>query len=83
VIDGKVIVAGGEGNPGLPSGVFPEVELYDPDADLWLSEQPMLTPRHGMAGAVWERSFYVPGGALSAGFAAVTTHEVFTLAEAP
>ena len=39
---------------------------------------PMPTPRHGMGGAGVGDSFYVPGGANRAGFAAVATHEVLT-----
>lgn len=76
VINGRIIVAGGEGNPSDASGVFPDVEAYDVAQDRWEPLPPMPTPRHGMAGAVWDDAFYVPGGATRLGFAAVDTHEV-------
>ena len=77
VLEGKVIVVGGEGDINRPSGVFSEVESYDPLADAWTSLEPMLTPRHGMAAAAIGDSLYVPGGATKQGFGAVATAEAF------
>jgi len=77
VIGDRVIVAGGEGNPNSPSGVFSEVEAYDPVVNRWESLAPMPTPRHGMGAAVWDGALYVPGGASKELFMAVDTHEVF------
>jgi N-acetylneuraminic acid mutarotase len=78
VVDGKIAVVGGEGNPDAASGVFPQAELYDPVADAWTSLADMPTPRHGMGAAGFEGKLYVPGGADVMAFAAVDTHEVLT-----
>jgi N-acetylneuraminic acid mutarotase len=78
VVDGAIVVVGGEGNPAAPSGVFPEVERYDPATDAWQELPPMPRPRHGMAAVGLDGGLYVPGGASVQGFGAVATHEVFT-----
>jgi N-acetylneuraminic acid mutarotase len=75
----RLVVAGGEGNRDLSSGVFPDVEVYDARADTWTALEPMLTPRHGMAAAAWADRLHVPGGATVAGFGAVDVHEVLTI----
>ena len=74
-----IIVAGGELNAANPNSVFAEVEAYTVSTDTWLALPPMITPRHGTGGAVWNSSFYVPGGATRTGFEAVDTHEVLRL----
>jgi N-acetylneuraminic acid mutarotase len=76
VIGDRIIVVGGEGNPGTPTGVFEEVEAYDAIGDRWQALAPMVTPRHGMGAAVWNGALYVPGGASRELFGAVDTHEV-------
>jgi hypothetical protein len=48
---GSVFVAGGE-RAGIP---VPDVEIYDPAADLWTAAPPLPTPRSGAAAA------FVPG----------------------
>ncbi|MEZ4318241.1 MAG: kelch repeat-containing protein [Myxococcota bacterium] len=73
--DGRIWVAGGEGNPLDPDGVFAEVEVYDPAADAWTSEAPLPTPRHGTGAAPWRGGVLVPGGAVVQGFRAVDTVE--------
>jgi hypothetical protein len=78
VIDGKLIVVGGEGNGDDPSGVFAQVESYDPATDAWTSHAAMPHPRHGMGAAVVGGTLYVPGGADVTIFAAVDTHDAFT-----
>jgi N-acetylneuraminic acid mutarotase len=78
VVGGRIIVAGGEGNPDAQSGVFPQVESYDPAGNQWTALAPMPTPRHGMGAAAWDGSLYVPGGATTQAFGAVDTHEVLT-----
>jgi N-acetylneuraminic acid mutarotase len=80
IVAGRIIVAGGEGNRSTATGVFAEVEAYDPATSQWTSLAPMVTPRHGMGAAVWNDQLYVPGGATQEGFGAVATHEVFSLA---
>ena len=78
VIGDRIYVVGGEGNPAVPSGVFPQVEAYHPATNTWDSLAPMPVPRHGMGAAAWNGSLYVPGGATTDGFGAVATHEIFT-----
>jgi N-acetylneuraminic acid mutarotase len=79
VVDGRIAVVGGEGNRDTASGVFPQTEIYDPDADAWDSLADMPTPRHGMAAAGLDGGLYVPGGADHQSFGAVATHEVLRL----
>ncbi len=74
----RVIVAGGEGNGAVGSGVFATVEAYDPVADRWSALPDMTTPRHGTGAASLDGRFYMPGGADRQAFAAVATVEVFT-----
>jgi N-acetylneuraminic acid mutarotase len=78
VIDGELIVVGGEGNPDASTGVFPQVEAYDPVADSWRTLEQMPTPRHGMGAAAWDGSLYVPGGAPVQNFSATDVHEILT-----
>ena len=77
---GRLWVIGGEGNGDDPSGVFPQVEAYDPLLDKWESMPPMLTPRHGTgAGAdsgEGNNGIIVPGGADQQAFGAVDTVEI-------
>jgi N-acetylneuraminic acid mutarotase len=62
VAKGVIVVAGGEGNAALPSGVFADVEAYDPVADKWITLPSMRTPRHGTGAATVDDVVYVPGG---------------------
>jgi hypothetical protein len=81
VIDGLVVVVGGEGNmaPGN-MGVFPQTELYDAVTDRWTTMKPMMTPRHGMGAAVIAGKLYVPaGGTIDGGANPVALVEAFSL----
>ncbi len=78
VADGRLYVIGGEGNPAAASGVFAEVEAYDPETDRWTSLPPPPTPRHGTGAAALLGQIYVPGGATQEGFGAVATNERLT-----
>jgi N-acetylneuraminic acid mutarotase len=78
VIDDRLIVVGGEGNPDATSGVYPQVEAYDDASDTWTSLGVMPTPRHGMGAAVVGDTLYIPGGATQQSFGAVDTNEAFT-----
>lgn len=78
VVDDRLIVMGGEGNPDAPSRVFAQVEAYAPATDAWTTLAPMPTPRHGLGAAAWAGRLYVPGGATRDGFGAVDVHEVLT-----
>ncbi len=78
VVDGRLIVLGGEGNPATATRVFAEVEAYTPATHAWATLPPMPTPRHGLGAAVWAGRLYVPGGATRDGFGAVADHEILT-----
>lgn len=77
VFGGRIYVFGGEGNAGAPSGVFADVEAYDPTADSWMALAPMKTPRHGTGAAAVIDRILVPGGATTQAFGAVDTVESF------
>jgi N-acetylneuraminic acid mutarotase len=76
-IDDRIYVIGGEGNTAVPSGVFPDVTVYDATADAWETLAPMQTPRHGTGAASVDGVIYVPGGADTQGFGAVDTNEAY------
>ena len=82
VLDGRIYVLGGEGAPNA-SGVFAEVEAYQPSNDVWTIFEPMLTPRHGTGAATVGDTIYVPGGATVEGFGFVDTVEAFTPGMSP
>ena len=82
VINGQIVVVGGEGNAvsANPNRVFPETDVYDPAANTWRTMAPMRTPRHGMGAAGVGNTLYVPGGATAqGGGTAVAILEAFTL----
>ena len=63
VVDGKVYVFGGEGNPDPASkGVFNQTEVYDVKKNTWKKLQPMKVPRHGTAAVTVGRSIYIAAG---------------------
>lgn len=70
VVRDRIVVAGGEGNPAVPSGVFPQTEVFVPASNSWFSLPNMRTPRHGTGGAAIGNTFYVPGGAAVQSFGA-------------
>jgi N-acetylneuraminic acid mutarotase len=76
VVNGSIVVVGGEGNPAEGSGVYPQVESYDPTTDSWTQLAPMKTPRHGMGAVGYQGALYVPGGATVQGFGATEINEV-------
>ena len=77
VVQGLVYVFGGEGNADLASGVFDEVQQYDPSVDRWRQLLPMPTPRHGIGAAVIEGRIHIPGGATMQGFGVSGHHDSF------
>jgi N-acetylneuraminic acid mutarotase len=82
VVNGLVIVVGGEGNSMSANSnrVFPETDVYDPAANSWRTAAPMRTPRHGMGAAGVGDKLYVPGGATAqGGGTAVAIMEAFSL----
>lgn len=78
VLNGKIIIFGGEGNVTTPSGTFENTDEYDPTTNTWRSLAPMITPRHGMDGAVVDGVIYVPGGGPQAGGSSSAAHEAFS-----
>jgi hypothetical protein len=76
VLDGKLFIFGGEGNANDPSGVFPQVEAYEPATDTWQALADMVSPRHGFGAATSGRRIYLPGGARTQGFGAEATNSV-------
>ena len=77
VVGERLFIFGGEGNAADPSGVFPQVEAYDAEADSWQSFGDMLFPRHGLGAGAAAARIYLPGGASQQGFGAENTHTVF------
>jgi N-acetylneuraminic acid mutarotase len=70
VVRDRIVVAGGEGNSAVASGVFPQTEVFVPAGNSWFSLPNMRTPRHGTGGAAIGNTFYVPGGAVVQAFGA-------------
>lgn len=79
VAGGEIFVLGGEGNTAVETGVFDDVEAYDPEADSWRVLLPMAAPRHGMGAAAIGRRIYVPGGASVQAFGVVDTFDVLAI----
>ncbi len=77
VIGDVLYTTGGEGNPAVASGVFPDVEAFSPATNAWTELAPMPNPKHGVAGAVWNGALYLCGGASMEGFGAIAATDVF------
>ncbi|MEE6283069.1 kelch repeat-containing protein [Georgenia sp. MJ170] len=81
VVDGRVVLAGGEAQAdGSP---FDTTELYDPVADEWSTLRRMPTGRHGAAAAVVDGRLHLVGGGTAAGASWSSLHEVLQLPDAP
>jgi N-acetylneuraminic acid mutarotase len=78
VLGGRIFVLGGEGNRGTTTGVFDDVEAYEPATDTWEVLEPMALPRHGVGAAALDGRIYVPGGGVTQGFGAVATVDALT-----
>lgn len=76
---GCIHVFGGEGNSDTPSGVFPDHDVYHPGRNVWLRQEPMPIPVHGVTGAVFLHGLiYLPGGGNQIGGASGTLlHQVY------
>lgn len=71
----RIFVMGGESS----SGVFAQVEAYDPITNKW-DYASMPTPRHGMGAiAIGDMLYFAGGGAVTGGSLLTATHEAFTL----
>lgn len=76
-VGGRIYAFGGEGNPGHPSGVFPQVEEFIPALNQWRALPFMPFPRHGIGAGVYRGVIYLPGGADVRQHGAVATHDAF------
>lgn len=77
-IGSTIYTFGGEGDPNTTSQVFPQVEAYDTEKDVWTRLPDMPVPRHGtFAAAVDGGGVYIPGGGLSLGDNATVHFDVF------
>ncbi|HVR21320.1 MAG TPA: kelch repeat-containing protein [Polyangiaceae bacterium] len=79
VLNDRLLVFGGEGNTAVSSGVFPNVEAYDPRADAWEALPPLTIPRHGYGAATLDGRIYLAGGATTQGFGAVNDFSAYYL----
>jgi len=79
VLGSKLYVFGGEGNSAVTSGVFPNIDVYDPATDQWATIAQMLVPRHGYGSAVIDDKAYLPGCATHQGAGASNENSVFSL----
>jgi N-acetylneuraminic acid mutarotase len=79
VVGGRLVIFGGEGSGTSTTGVFAQVEAYDPASDTWEALPDMLVPRHGLGAAVLDGRIYLPGGATRQAFGAVNDHTAFWL----
>lgn len=76
---GCFYVFGGEGNDAVPSGVFAEMEAYNPKTDRWTTLTPLPTPVHGVTGAAFLNGWiHLPGGGVERGGSSGSTiHQVY------
>ena len=74
----RIYVFGGEGNDSNTSGVFDEVEEYNPESDSWRSMAPMPNPRHGIGAAALSSMIFIPGGGPIEGFSDSNINDAFT-----
>ena len=73
-VGGRLVAIGGR----TPEGVTPAVEIYDPEADIWLRGQDKPTPAGYVSAAAIGSQVYVPGGCDS-DFVPSQTVEVYTV----
>lgn len=81
IVHGRFYTFDGEGDKALinpPTGLYNNVEVYDPVRDIWEVLDPMPVPRHGTGAAVVLGQIYIPGGANVAGSGATDTVQSFT-----
>lgn len=76
-IGNVVIVAGGEGNGAVASGIFPQVEAYDLSTDTWSTLPSWPTLRHGTGGVTIDDVAFFPVGAIREGLGAVGANEAW------
>ena len=57
---------------------FDTAEVYDTQADSWMSTTPLPTARHGLGAAAVEGRVYVIAGGLTPGGSVSALNEIFT-----
>ena len=81
VLDGRLIVIGGESGRDLATGPNPpahnEVEALDPATHSWMSMAPLRVGRHGIQAVVHENMIYVASGSRTIGANDTSSHEVY------
>ena len=77
VVQGRIVVFGGEGDSGGAGGTFEQTHAYDPVQDVWQELAPMNYPRHGLYGVTVDDRIFAPGGGPFAGASYSSTHEVY------
>ena len=76
-INNTIFVFGGEDADGEDPITYHNNEKYDPVTDLWTSEEPMPTPRHGLTATSISDKIFVIGGGPQAGLSASNANEIF------
>lgn len=79
---GEFYIFGGEtatGAGATPDGVYRRVDVYNPAANTWRLESPMLTARHGIYPLIMDDKVYVAGGGVRAGASSSDILEVMYL----
>jgi N-acetylneuraminic acid mutarotase len=74
VLGGELYVFGGEGNPATPTGLYSEVEAFNPITNDWKRFELMPLPRHSLVTAAIGNRIYLPGGATTRGGANLTDY---------
>jgi N-acetylneuraminic acid mutarotase len=62
VHDGRIYIAGGEGQNATEQSTYRAFEAYDPATNSWAQLPPMALARHGVAGGVIGNRFYAISG---------------------
>jgi N-acetylneuraminic acid mutarotase len=71
---GELYVFGGEGDPTTPTGLFNQVEAFNPATNSWTRYEPMPLPRHSLVTATIDNRIILPGGATTRGGANLTDY---------
>jgi len=78
---GEFYVMGGEtltGAGATVNNVYDRVDVYDPVANTWRLDAPMLTARHGTYPVLYQSRIFLPGGGTTAAFSQTAIMEEFT-----
>ncbi len=79
VVDGIILVVGGEGNQQAPTGVFDAAKASIPPPTAGPRCRPCARHGTGQAPPAWTDGSTLPGGADHQAFSAVDTVEVYVL----